>query len=141
MSEVKAEQNDRKEEQSKGTNWYLIAGVAAAVGVAAVATVVVVQNGRRKKTQLFVDEDGYEDEIVWTEDTQYMANFMAATKKTFSYMWNRTISGVKLVDKSIRGYIDQPISTSPLASQKEVQASQQKMLRNDDDEDLFVDNF
>ena len=139
MAEVKVEQTERKEEQQKGTNWYLVAGVAAAIGVATVATVVVVQNGRKKR-QTFIDEhSGFEDEIEWTEDTQYVANFFAATKRTFGYMWNRTVSGMKLVDKSIRNYM-RPELDGPLASQAKIEEAQTKMLENDDEE-LYVGAF
>lgn len=139
MSASQKSQNEPKEETQKGTNWYLVAGVAAALGVATLATVVVVQD-RRKKRHLVLDEhSGFDDEVEWTEDTQYMANFLAITKRTFSHMWSRTVSGVKLIDKSIRSYLE-PAATSPLASQAQIEAKQAKMVENDND-DLFVADF
>lgn len=126
-----------EEEEKKGTNWYLVGGIAlaAGIGIAAAATVI---SQNRKKTEVYTFE-GRDEEIMWTEDTQYLTGFLTSTKARFISMWNTTMTGFRKIDSMIRGNISQDQTSQVFPPRTAVEAKALEM-ESHEDEDFYIGN-
>lgn len=137
MTSTQETQTKTSEGQEKGTNWYLVGGVALATGLA-IAAVATVLTSKKQKRQVF-ECGGQEEEIVWTEDSQFLTNLFATTKSTFSRMWNSTVNGIQKLDSVIRNQIQAPQTTPLFPTQEEV--TEKAIEMNAADDTFYIADF
>lgn len=124
----------QEEKKDKGTNWYLVGGVAFAAGIALFAVGAVVMT-RRKKMALY-EFEGQEIGAEWTDES-YLNEFFSTTQSTFKRMWGSAMSSLKKVNEVVRSRLGAGETFQPLASKEEIDAKSE--LMDKDDNNFFVD--